>query len=159
MCAFNWSHLGKCFTTAIPWNYNPEWSTLDIVSWNCMIEPEPGHSSHSFHCPSQTCGCVGADSYTLALYNLPGPPPTYKSISKKAAAPNQNLYDMDPNEEKEEQKMRNGRGGEEDQDSCGIVCSAAGSRSSPSQSPSSQKLRLFIQIRNLAFLFLSTDLD
>ena len=65
---------------------------------------------------SLSSGCVGADSYTLALYNLPGPPPTYKSISKKAAAPNQNLYDMDPNEEKEERKRRRRRSGVEEEE-------------------------------------------
>ena len=112
-----------------------------------MIEPEPGHSSHSFHCPSQV-GVWGQIAIRWLYTICPDHPPhTSPSLKKQ---PNQNLYDMDPNEEKEEKKMMSGRGGEEDQDSCGIVCSAAGSRSPPSQSPSSQKLRLFIQIRNLA---------
>ena len=83
MCAFNWSHLGKCFTTAIPWNYNPEWSTLDIVSWNCMIEPEPGHSSHSFHCPSQV-GVWGQIAIRWLYTICPDHPPhTSPSLKKQ----------------------------------------------------------------------------
>ena len=52
------------------------------LSWDCMIEPQAGHSSHSNHCPSEVGeGVWGKIAIPATLYNLPRPETTPTSSS------------------------------------------------------------------------------